>query len=115
MANLQSDYPDDPPQPIDPTLPHPATSGRLKSAADAQHDHFKGLVQHTLDMSDYNNRLADRASLATGCRRTMRTSRRAVTFRKTCRTRGATARAARLPTNRAPTTTEKSTMASRPG
>jgi len=27
MANLQNDYPDDPPQPIDPTLPQPATSG----------------------------------------------------------------------------------------
>jgi hypothetical protein len=55
MANLQNDYPDDPPQPIDPTLPQPATSGRPKSAADAQHNHFKSLVQHTLDMSDYNN------------------------------------------------------------
>ena|ERR1019366_2821953 len=54
MANLQNDYPDDQPQPTDPTLPL-TTTGSPRSAADAQHDHFKGLVQHTLDMSDYNN------------------------------------------------------------
>ena len=53
MANLQNDYPDDQPQPPDPT--RPATSGRPRSAADAKRDHLKSLVQHTLDMSDYNN------------------------------------------------------------